>query len=326
MKRLACAIALASALTGCMSFNSIDVGLREPFKEYEEKLVQKDPTTHHKIAIIDVDGIIQDQTEDNLLWTRDSMVVSVVEKLKRAEADPDVKAVILRVDSPGGSITASDVLYEEIRSFKERKRIPVVAAFMGVAASGGYYISCACDRIVAHPTTITGSIGVIALHVSLAGLLEKAGVKVEALKSGTHKDTGSIFRDLSDDERKLLQTMIDDMHSRFVGVVARGRQSVLTEAQVREIADGRIYTADLALKLKLIDRIGYLKDAVDEARTLAGIKGAKLVLYTRRPNSAENVYSPTSVSASADSSVMEFARRTLRFQLYYLWEPGLLGK
>ena len=325
MKRFA-SVALLLALTGCMSFNSIDVGLRDPFKEYEEKLVLNDRSTHEKIAIIDVDGIIDDESEDNLLRSRDSTIVSVVEKLKKAEADPDVKAVILRVDSPGGSVTASDVLYEEIRSFKARKSVPIVAAFMGVAASGGYYISCACDRIVAHPTTITGSIGVIALHVSLAGLLEKVGVKVEALKSGAHKDTGSVFRDLSDDERKLLQALIDDMHGRFVGVVARGRSAVMTEAQARELADGRIYTADQALKLKLIDRIGYLKDAVDEAKTLAGMKGAKLVIYTRRPDSAENVYSPTRASASSDTAALELVRRALAFRLCYLWEPGLLGK
>jgi protease IV len=325
MKRLA-SVALILGLTGCMSFNSIDVGLRDPFKEYEEKLVLNDPSTPLKIAIIDVDGIIDDEAEDSFLRSRDSTIVSVVEKLKKAEADPDVKAVILRVDSPGGSVTASDVLYEEIRSFKARKSVPVVAAFMGVAASGGYYISCACDRIVAHPTTITGSIGVIGLHVSLAGLLEKVGVKVEALKSGAHKDTGSVFRDLSDDERKLLQAMIDDMHGRFVGVVARGRQAVMTEAQARELADGRIYTADQALKLKLIDRIGYLKDAVDEAKTLAGMKGAKLVIYTRRPDLAENVYSPTRASTSSDTAAMDFVRRSLAFRLYYLWEPGLLGK
>ena len=325
MKRFA-SVALLLALTGCMSFNSIDVGLRDPFKEYEEKLVLNDKSTHEKIAIIDVDGIIDDESEDSLLRSRDSTIVSVVEKLKKAEADPDVKAVILRVDSPGGSVTASDVLYEEIRSFKARKAVPIVAAFMGVAASGGYYISCACDRIVAHPTTITGSIGVIALHVSLAGLLEKVGVKVEALKSGVHKDTGSVFRDLSDDERKLLQALIDDMHGRFVGVVARGRSAVMTEVQARELADGRIYTADQALKLKLIDRIGYLKDAVDEAKTLAGMKGAKLVIYTRRPDSAENVYSPTRASTSSDTAALELVRRALAFRLCYLWEPGFLGK
>ncbi|HZN63488.1 MAG TPA: signal peptide peptidase SppA [Planctomycetota bacterium] len=319
-------VAIILALTGCMSFNHVDVSLRERFKEYEEKLVWNDLSTHEKIAIIDIDGIIDDDSEDSLFRSKESMIVSVVEKLKKAEADPVVKAVILRIDSPGGSVTASDVLYEEIRAFKARKAVPVVAAFMGVAASGGYYVSCACDRIVAHPTTITGSIGVIALHVSLAGLLEKAGIKVEALKSGAHKDTGSIFRDLAPDERKVLQALIDDMHGRFVSVVARGRQLVMTEAQAHGLADGRIYSADQALKVKLIDRIGYLKDAVEEAKILAGMKGAKVVLYTRRPESAENVYSPARASASADSAVLDLARRALTFQLCYLWEPGLLGK
>lgn len=319
-------VATVLALTGCMSFNTVDLSLVDPYREYEEKLVSEDRGASGTIAIIDVEGIIHDETERGLFSSRESMIVSVVEKLKKAEADPDVKAVILRVDSPGGTITASDILYEELRAFKERKKVPVVAAFMGVAASGGYYVACACDRIVAHPTTVTGSIGVIALHVSLAGLLEKAGIKVEALKSGARKDTGSIFRDLTADERKALQAMIDDMHGRFVGVVARGRGSVLSEARVRELADGRIYTAAEALTEKLVDRVGYLKDAVDEAKALAGMKGARLVLYTRRPDSVENVYSPAQASAPADSAVMDLARRALSFRLYYLWEPGLLGK
>ena len=319
-------LAIILALTGCMSFNQVDLSIREPFREYEEKLVSNDLSTPLKIAIVDVDGVIHDDSEDSLFGSKESMVVSVVEKLKKAEADPDVKAVILRINSPGGAITPSDVLYEEIRAFKARKAVPVVAVFMGVAASGGYYIACACDRIVAHPTTITGSIGVIALHVSLAGLLDKVGVKVTALKSGAHKDTGSIFREMTPEERQVLQGLIDEMYGRFVGVVASGRRATLTEPQVRELADGRIFTADQALRAKLIDRVGYLKDAVEEAKTLAGLKGAKLVLYTRRPNSAENVYSSTQVSASSDATALDLARRTLGFQLYYLWEPGLLAK
>jgi protease-4 len=324
--RILASASIALALTGCMSFNSVDLSLGRPFQEYEEKLVENDLSTPDKIAVIDVDGVIHDETEQGLLHSRESTVVSVLEKLKKAEADPHVKAVILRIDSPGGAITASDILYEEIRAFKARKSVPVVAAFMGVAASGGYYIACACDRIVAHPTTITGSIGVIALHVSLAGLLEKAGVKVVALKSGAHKDTGSIFRDLDDAERQVLQAMIDDMHARFVNVVARGRASSLTESQARELADGRIYTADQAARAKLVDRVGYLKDAVDEAKSLAGLKGAKLVLYTRRPETAENAYSSTNASMSQDLGVTDLARRVLGFRLYYLWEPGLLEK
>jgi len=325
MRILACA-SVALALTGCMSFNSVDLSLGDRFQEYEEKLVENDLSTPDKIAVIDVDGVIHDETEHGLFNSRESTVVSVLEKLKKAEADPHVKAVILRVDSPGGAVTASDILHEEIRAFKARKSVPVVAAFMGVAASGGYYIACACDRIVAHPTTITGSIGVIALHVSLAGLLEKAGVKVTALKSGAHKDTGSIFRDLGDAERQVLQAMIDDMHARFVSVVARGRASSLTESQARELADGRVYTADQAARAKLVDRVGYLKDAVEEAKSLAGLKGAKLVLYTRRPETAENAYSSTNASMSQDLGVTDLARRVLGFRLYYLWEPGLLEK
>jgi protease-4 len=322
MKTLTLA-ALSLALAGCIS---VDVGLGGPRGDFREKTVEGDPSAEAKIAVIDIEGVLTSDQEEGLFSSKESQVVALVEKLKLAEADPAVKAVIVRIDSPGGDVTTSDICYNELVSFKNRKKVPVVAAFMGVAASGGYYIASGCDAIVAHPTTITGSIGVISMHFSLAGLLDKIGVKVEALKSGANKDMGSPFRTITDDDKKLLQALIDQFYARFVGVVAEGRKGRLTEAEVRKLADGRVYTAQQALDAKLVDRVGYLADAVSEAKSRAKLEKARLVMYSRRPAKLDNEYSASVQPASLPGSDLEQARRLLGFHCYYLWEPYLLGK
>jgi protease-4 len=197
---------------------------------------------------------------------------------------------------------------------------------MDLAASGGYYVAVAGDRIVAHPTTVTGSIGVIALHVSLAGLLEKIGVRVETLKSGPLKDMVSPFRGLGDEERRVLQQLIDQMHERFVAVVAEGRRGLLTEAEVRRVADGRILSASQAMEARLVDRVGYLEQALEEARGMARIRAARVVMYSRDPQAAENVYSQPRAHAEPAFGSLEWARGFLGVRLYYLWEPYLLGR
>jgi protease-4 len=322
MKRLALG-ALCLALVGCVA---VDVNLGSRRGDYTEKVVDGDADAKAKIALIDVEGVLSSEQSESLFGSKESQVVAMVEKLKLAEADPDVKAVVVRVDSPGGDVTTSDILYHELAGFKSRKKVPVVAAFMGVAASGGYYLASAADAIVAHPTSITGSIGVISLHVSLAGLLDKIGVKVEALKSGPNKDMGSPFRAITDEDRKLLQALIDQFYARFVGVVAEGRKGRLTEAEVRTLADGRVYTAQQALEAKLVDRIGYLGDAVAEAKTRARVDQAKVVLYSRRPGRIDNVYSASPGAEAFGTGDLEQARKLLGFHCYYLWEPYLLGK
>jgi protease-4 len=312
------------SLAGCINVD-VDLGARRG--HYTEKFVEGDAEADAKIALVDVQGILTSEQDDSLLSIRESQVVALVEKLKLAEADKDVKAVVLRIDSPGGDVTTSDIMYHELVSFKSRKKVPVVAAFMGVAASGGYYLSCGADAIVAHPTTITGSIGVISLHVSLVGLLDKIGVKVEALKSGVNKDMGSPFRNMGEEDRKLLQGLIDQFYARFVAVVTEGRKGRLSEGQVRVLADGRVYTAAQALEAKLVDGVGYLNDAIGEAKKRAGQDKVKVVMYTRRPGRVDNEFSAATVQAQPlFGGDLEQARRLLGFHCYYLWEPYLLGK
>jgi protease IV len=315
-------LAASLLLSSCIN---LDIDLGSPGPNYAEKVIEK-ADTDDKVAIIDVQGVLSNDQEESIFGSKESQVVALVEKLKRAEADPDVKAVVLRIDSPGGDVTTSDILHHELVRFKERKKVPVVAAFMGVAASGGYYLASGADSIVAHPTSITGSIGVISMHVSLAGLLDKIGVKVEALKSGPRKDVGSPFRALEEADRKLLQALIDQFYARFVGVVAEGRKGRLTEAEVQALADGRVYTAQQALAAKLVDRVGYLEDAVGEALIRAHIKEANLVMYSRRPSRVKNEYSAVATSSALPGGELEQVRKLLGFHCYYLWEPYLLGK
>jgi protease-4 len=249
------------------------------------------------------------------------LLARVREELKKAEKDDRVKAVIVRINSPGGTITASDVLYREIAEFKARRRIPVVAAIMDVGASGGYYAALAADTIVAHPTTVTGSIGVIMLTVNAQGLLEKIGVAPVAIKSGELKDAGSPFRALTPDERALFQRVIDEMHARFVRLIVASRK--LPEDRVRALADGRIYTADQALAAGLVDRLGYMDDVVDVAKKAAGITDARLVMYHRPKEYRATYYSgaPALPGGAPALGGLASALAAPGPRFMYLWMP-----
>lgn len=316
---------LPALLAGCVMFNRVEVPLASPLQEFEESVVLEEQSAEAKVALIDIDGVITDEEPFSLLRTEDSPVVAFVEKLQKAAEDPSVRAVILRLNTPGGEVTATDVMHHELTAFKNRRKIPVVAIMMGVCASGGYYLACGCDRIVAHPTTITGSIGVIAHHFSIAGLFEKIGIKVQPIQRGRLKDSGSPFRDLTDADREILQGLIDQAYERFVGVVVEGRKHVLAEPEVRALADGRVFAAREAAAAKLVDRVGYLKDALNEAKELAQIKRAVLVMYSRRPERTRNVYASTSTPAFGGSA-LDSIRKLVGLRLFYLWEPRMLDR
>ena len=253
----------------------------------EEKVVEG--SGKDKILLLDVAGVISEEKPDGWVEKPD-MVARIKEELKKAEADKAVKAVVLRINSPGGTVTASDIIYHEIVSFKERTGRKVIASIGDVGASGGYYIAMASDRILALPTTITGSIGVIMLHVNLQGLMEKVGVGAESIKSGAHKDMGIPTKPLAPEDRELFQTMINNMYARFLEVVGQGRKG-LSADRIKTLADGRIYTATQAKEAGLIDDIGYLDQAIDLAKSEAGIKEAKVILYSRSGEYTNNIYS-----------------------------------
>ena len=309
---------LAAALTACSPRINLDLLGEEKLRE----VVLVPDAAREKILVVDIDGTISSALETGLFAREKSVVARVFERLERAAADPQVKAVILRLDTPGGEVTASDIIYHEVLRFKERTGRPVIGLMMSVAASGGYYIASACDVILAHPSTITGSIGVISVFPSVESLMSKVGVKVNVIKSGPAKDSGSPFRDMTEDDKKLFQTIIDEYYEGFLAVVATGRKGKIAEADLRKIADGRVYTAPQALKLGLIDAIGYFDDAFAKARGLASLKSAKVVSYTYYPKTKTNIYASQLGSFSPlDAKVLESMLALLKTGFYYLWLP-----
>lgn len=283
-----------------------------------------DSRAREKILLLDISGIIGTNLKPGLLEREGDLLSQVYHRLEKASRDKMVRGVILRLDSPGGEVTASDILYNEIVKFKEKTGIPVVALTMGVAASGAYYIASACDHIVAHPSTITGSIGVIAVFPHVDELLQKIGVGIQVLKSGEMKDSGSTFRSLTDEEKELFQDVINEMYERFLDVVLEGRRGALTGEDLRKIADGRIYTARRALQLKLIDEVGYFEAALKKSLSLASLREAKVVSYTYYPKRKTNIYAQG--IAPSDPFAVESLKDVLpklKTGFYYIWLPGL---
>lgn len=209
-----------------------------------------------KVALVNVEGpILQSK--------------NIVDEIKGYIKDKSVKAIVLRIDSPGGGVVPSQEIYEEVRKAAAQKKI--VVSMGSVAASGGYYIASASNRIIANPGTITGSIGVIMEVPNIKGLMDKIGVKTEVIKSGKHKDIASVFRGIGSEEREILQGVMDEVHEQFIKAVSDGRRMPVED--VRKIADGRIFSGSQALKLGLVDELGDLEDAIKVAAKMAGIKG-----------------------------------------------------
>ena len=272
---------------------------------FAEEVVREGPRTS-KIAVVNIQGLIDGGQAREFLA-----------QLKMAKRDRRVKAVIVRVSSPGGTIAGSDQIYNEILKFREEEGKPIVAFMQGIAASGGYYTSVACDRIVAEPTTITGSIGVMFGHFVLQQLLEdKLGIKPVIITAGQKKGWPSMFQAFTDEQREYVQDkLITPAYERFVQVVADGR-SPLSLPDVRNLADGGIYGAEEAVEKKLIDRTGYFDDAIEEVKSLADIKKAQVVEY-RRPFSLAKLLSYRSRSRfSIDTSTLYELSVP---QVLYLW-------
>lgn len=236
------------------------------------------------VAVIPLYGVIS-QGASSRSWDRGSQ--QTAKRIKTLAAKKEVKAIVLDINSPGGSVGAVQEIYSAVLRAKAETRKPFIARFGEVSASGGYYVAAACDKIVAQPGTITGSIGVIFSVSNVEGLMQKVGFKSEAIKSGKFKDIGSMTRPMTADERKLLQAMIDDSYEQFVGAVSQGRK--LTVEQVKALADGRIYTGRQARENGLVDKIGDLQDAIDAAGEAAGLGKSPNVLSDGDP--LENFFS-----------------------------------
>ncbi|MCG6911320.1 MAG: signal peptide peptidase SppA [Deltaproteobacteria bacterium] len=282
-----------------------------------------------KVLVISIHGVISTNPKEGFLRSMPSMVQETVAQLEKAEKDKHIKALLIKVDSPGGAVTAGDMLYHEIVAFKEKTGVKVVVAMMGTAASGGYYVSLPADTIIAHPTTVTGSVGVIIMRPDISGLMEKIGVKMIVNKSGKNKDMGSPFRPGTAEEQELLKRVTDDLANRFLTLVQKHRG--IDEAALAEVATAKIYLAKDAERLGLVDRIGYLDDALEEARTLAGLpENATVIAYRRTKfpddnlyNSATSHYGGKEGVALIDTGLPGSSAAALTPGFYYLWTPGL---
>ncbi len=203
-----------------------------------------------------------------------------IDLLHQYEKRPRVKAIVLRIDSPGGGVAATQEIYEEVNKIREKGEKPVIASLGSVAASGGYYIACAAETIVANPGTLTGSIGVLINILNMEELLEKIGINVTTIASGDYKDIGSFAKELTPDEEKMLRGVVDNIHSQFLQVVEERRH--LTPETLTLIADGRILTGEQALGYHLIDEIGNLNDAIEIAAEISGIEGDPRIITERK--------------------------------------------
>jgi protease-4 len=321
MRRAVVLASIVWMLAGC---SVLSVDLTPRVRPLEEEVVEG--RGQSMILMMDLSGFLTDEAPSVGLGLGSStprvpLLVRVREELKKAAKDREVKALVLRINTPGGTVTASDIIYRELMLFRQETKVPVVAVLMDVAASGGYYVALAADHIVAHPTSVTGSIGTIMVTANVEGLMQKIGVAANTIKSAEHKDMGSPFRPLTPDERAIFQSVIDELQRQFVAKVVERRG--LPEAAARALADGRIYTAPQALQLKLVDAVGYVPDALDAARRSIGDSDAKIVVYKRPREYRATYYAQAHSEGPALGGALErfatLAGAGPRF--LYLWAP-----
>jgi protease-4 len=315
--RVALVFVIAIATSGCLTVNLFD-GTPKPMIE---TVVYG--STGPKILMLEINGTITESPGPaSVLGSEDESTVSrIQEQLDRAREKGDIQALLLRINSPGGTVTGSDLVYSEIQRYKAETGIPVIAQMMGTAASGGYYVAMASDWVVAHPTSITGSIGVIFVGVSVAGLMEKIGIEDQTLTTGAYKDAGSPLRRMSPEERAQLQSVLDDMQVRFEAVVERGRPKLGAE-RVAAAADGRIYSAKQAKALGLIDEVGDIQHSIEIAQRRISATTSQVVSYHRPSEWRQNLYQRTT---TPNEITLNLAPGLPSFEapgFYYLWSPG----
>lgn len=319
-------LALPLFLPACMPVTfSIGPDSRPP----RETTVHKDKQAgRDKVALIDLRGLIVDSPSQTILGPGENPVDRIVTRLRRAEEDTNVKAVVLRINSPGGTVTASDTLHDEVQRFRERSGKPVVASLGEVAASGGYYIALAADEIITQPTTITASIGVVMQTLNVSEGLARIGVHSRAITSGANKDLASPLGPIREPHYNLLQGIVDEFHARFAGLV-RERRPGINPAEFDELTDGRVITGDRAVTAGLADGLGGIHDAFERAKSRAGIEHASLIKYTTHGRAASTVYTHADAPPSPAATTIEV--NLLRLDspwltspnAWYLWTPDL---
>ena len=312
---------ILSLIAGCGTPSFLITPVSNP-SELDETVVKSGKGLFpDKIAIIEVEGMLAN-ARGGLLAPGDNPLSLFTQELDKAADDSSVKAIVLRVNSPGGTVSASDAMYTILKQFKEKTHKPVVASAQELDCSGAYYVSCGADKIVAQPTSLVGSIGVIFDTYNFQGTLEKLGIVAGNFKSAAHKDIGSPFRPADPEEQKIMQGLVDEYYARFKGVVTTNRQ--IPEASFKEVTDGRIFSGEQAKDLGLVDQVGLLSDAIDLAGKLAGAPDASVVAYKHPYGYGGSIYALNSVPP-AKSDVLQLqlpqAASMLPSGFYYLWQP-----
>jgi protease-4 len=308
---------LSLLVSGCAFVN---IPLVSPPSPLAEQVLEGEGD--RKILLLDISGTISEQEKSGGLMGQPtpSMVSVIRESLQKAEKDAAVAGVILRINSPGGTVTASDIIHHDISGFRKRTRLPIHACIMSIGTSGGYYVASAADVITAHPTSITGSIGVILMKFNVEGLMGKIGVEEQTVKSGEKKDILSPFRKATPEEVRMGQEIIDQLYGRFLDVIIARPGNRLTRDDLKKVADGRILTAGQALEARLIDRSGYLDDVIAELRKQVGDDKAKVVTYYRPGNYKGSIYA----AAGEKTGIMEMfggMEAVSGSGFMYLWRP-----
>lgn len=323
----------ALLLTGCgaPSFLVTPVSSKQTLKE--EVVQEGKGWGAPKIAVIEVEGMLANVRSGGFLQAGENKLSLFTQQMEKAEQDPDVKAVVLRVNSPGGTVTAADTMYQTVKRFKEKTHKPVIASTQEVCASGAYYVSCAADRIVAHPTSVVGSIGVIFSNFDFADGLANIGVVSRAVHTGTLKEMGSPFKHETPLEKSVMQEMVNEYYLRFTGVVKANRPHVAETpppppatqpATYAGIFSGRVWSGAKAVELGLADQNGLLSDAIDLAKQMANAPNARVVLYKRPYGYTGSIYADTS-TPQPQANVLQLnlpgVSSMIEPGFYYLWQP-----
>lgn len=275
-----------------------------------------------KVALIDVDGLLVNTDMTGLGSAGENPVALFRERLDAVRKDKLVRAVVVRINSPGGGVTATDMMWHDLQRFRECTHLPVVACVLDVGTGGAYYLATASDHIVAHPTSVTGGIGVILNLYDLSLMLEHYQILSVPVKAGPNIDMGTPLRELGDERREMLQKMADEYHAHFKEVVEAARPSV--DTTLASTFDGRVFSASQALERRLIDELGYLDNAVAVAKQLAGIQTAKLAMYHRCNDPARSPYAITAnipLQTSAFPISIPALDRSKMPTFLYLWQP-----
>lgn len=283
-------LALVAAVTVCLqgcAYISLDLGSFMEFQPFEERVIKEGGAD--KVLVVEVLGPITTTAMRDSFVRRQGTLERVEAILEVARKDDRVKGILLKIDSPGGGVTASDLLFKEIQAYKAEHKVPVVACITGQGTSGAYMAALSADRIVALPSAVVGNVGVLLPSISLEGLMDKLGIKNQTLTSGRLKDSGTFLRDMNEEDKAVLEGIVKEFHKDFLAKVTSIRP--VTAEDLAVIGDGRVMTASTGMKHHLIDQVGYYEDALKTMESLAGTQGPTVVVYRRKGENKGGFYS-----------------------------------